>query len=151
LQCALSRPVKLIDPRCANLRQRYDLVVEAPRPEDTTWWQNCVFGLVEPLLFALADRQNGAVAARAFVYELEGFSWRWGKPAVGIVGLHVRPELRRHGLGRFLLAQILRYVQDQCFELVEVQVVEENATALKLCQGLGFEQADVGRIYQRQE
>ena len=43
------------------------------------------------------------------------------------------------------------FVHDQCFELVEVQVAEDTPTALKLCQSLGFEQADVGRIYQRQD
>jgi ribosomal protein S18 acetylase RimI-like enzyme len=57
--------------------------------------------------------------------------------------------LRRRGLGKFLLAQLLRQAQEELLEVMEVQVPEENQIALQLCQGLGFEQVDVGKMYQK--
>jgi ribosomal protein S18 acetylase RimI-like enzyme len=149
MQRRLGQPVKLLDPRCAGLRQRYELEVEAAPARVSTWWECCVLGLAEPLLFTLIDRQQGGPAATALAYELEGFTYRWGQPAVGVLGLHVRPELRRMGLGKLLLFHVLKYVQDQCFEVVEVQAPEVNAAALQLCLALGFAQVDVGRMYQR--
>jgi len=151
LQRRLSEPLRLLDPRCPALRQRYELHVEAPPARDSTWWETCVFGLIEPLRFALVERPAPTAVASLLVYELEGFSWRWGQPAVGLARLQVRPELRRQGLARLLLFQALRYVQDQCFELAEIQVPEENEACLRLCQGLGFTRVDTGRLYQRQD
>jgi ribosomal protein S18 acetylase RimI-like enzyme len=150
LQRQLGQPLKLLDPRCAAHRRRYELRVDVAPARASTWWETSVLGPVEPLLFALVDQQTGASAASALVYELEGFSWRWNQPAVGVLNLNVRTELRRQGLGKLLLFQILRYVQDQCFELAEVQVAEDNEPAARLCQALGFTQADTGRVYQKQ-
>jgi ribosomal protein S18 acetylase RimI-like enzyme len=148
-QRRLSQPLKLLDPRCTTLRQRYELEVEAAPARVSTWWECCVLGLLEPLLFTLHDRQTGTAAATALAYELEGFTYRWGQAAVGVTAFQVRPELRRQGLGKLLLFHILRYVQDQCFEVVETQAPEDNPAAQKLCQALGFTQVDTGRVYQR--
>jgi ribosomal protein S18 acetylase RimI-like enzyme len=149
-QRALTDPLRLLDPRCSGQRHRFELQVEAPPARDMTWWEICVFGLVEPLRFSLVEQPGTSPVASALVYELESFSWRWGKPSVGIAGLQVRPELRGQGLGKLLLYQTLRYVQDQCFELAEVQVPEENEAAIKMCQALGFTRVDTGRVYQRE-
>jgi ribosomal protein S18 acetylase RimI-like enzyme len=60
-------------------------------------------------------------------------------------------EMRRQGLAKFLMAQILRYLQDQFFNLVEIQVQADNTAAIELLRGLGFEQVDAGHIYRKQE
>jgi ribosomal protein S18 acetylase RimI-like enzyme len=150
-QRRLAEPIRLLDARGAGQRHRFELKVEMPPARDSTWWELCVFGLMEPLRFTLQERQTGMAAASASVYELEGFGWRWGQPAVGIAGLHVRPELRGQGLGRLLLFLTLRYIQDQCFEIVEMQAAEDNEPAHKLCLALGFNRVDTGHVYQRQE
>ena len=149
-QRKLNQPLKLLDPRCAGLRRRYELQVDLAPARASTWWENAVLGMAEPLLFALVDQQTGRPGASALVYELEGFSWRWNQPAVGILGFQVQPELRRQGVGKLLLFQVLRYVQDQCFELTELQVAEDNEPGARLAQALGFAQVDTGRLYQKQ-
>jgi ribosomal protein S18 acetylase RimI-like enzyme len=149
LQRRLNQPIKLLDPRAAGHRQNFDLDINTAPARKLTWWRGCTFGLMDPLLFALIDRLTGEAAASAFAYELDGFSWRWGQPTVGVVDLQVQPTLRRQGLARFLLTQILRYVQEQFFELVELHVGEGDTPALRLCQSLGFTQVDVGRVYRR--
>ena len=107
------------------------------------------YGLIEPIAFALRDRANGTFPASVLVWEMEGFSCRWERPAVGVLQLHVEPDLRRQGLGKFLMVQLLRSLQDQCFDTVELQVADDNVSGLQLFRGLGFERVDFGRSYQR--
>jgi ribosomal protein S18 acetylase RimI-like enzyme len=147
-QRRLNVALKVIDPRFANHRLRFDVRV-TPRLSRMSWWQECVFGLVEPLEFLLEEKPGGKFAGRALAWEMEGFTWRWNVPSVGVSRLEIREDLRRQGLAKFFMSQILRYVQDQFFELAEVQVPEPNESAVKLCRSLGFEQVDVGRQYQR--
>jgi len=80
---------------------------------------------------------------------METFSWTWGLPTVGVVNVEVLADLRRQGLAKFLLANLLRYLQEQYFALVEMQTAERNQVAVKLCRSLGFEQVDFGRTYRR--
>ena len=64
--------------------------------------------------------------------------------------MFVRPELRRQGLGKFLLAHVLRYLQEQFFGVVEVQCQQQNDPASALFRSLGFDQIDVGKSYRKE-
>src|SRR5262249_42211212 len=143
-------PLKVVDARFAAHRLRFDLQASTGKTIGP-WWQECIFGTVEPLAFSLLEKSSGKVSARALIWEMEGFSWRWNKTAAGILDLEVRADLRRQGLAKYLLSNVLRYLQEQYFELAELQVIEPNEACVKLCRGLGFEQVDLGRCYQRQE
>jgi hypothetical protein len=52
-------------------------------------------------------------------------------------------------LAKFLVAYILRYLQDQYFGVVEVQTMQRNQPAVNLYGSLEFEQVDFGRVYRR--
>jgi len=147
-QRRLDKPVNVADGRFAAYRNRFDLRI-TPRKGAGSWWQEATMGLVEPFDFRLEDKQSGQLVAQTSVWEMEGFSWRWNQPSVGLTDLVVRPELRRQGLGKFLLAQMLRYLQEQFFGLVEVQTLEQNEAAVKLYRSVGFEQVDVGHAFRR--
>jgi ribosomal protein S18 acetylase RimI-like enzyme len=148
-QRLLDRPINVVDGRFPGLRKRYEVQV-APRTGTETWWHACTLGPVELLEFRLVETLTRQVVALAEVWEMEGFSWRWGLPAVGIVDLTVREDLKRQGLAKFLLASTLRYLQEQYFGVVEIQAAETNTAAAALFRGLGFEQVDCGRTYRRQ-
>ena len=148
LQRSLDQPVEVADARFANLRKRLDARI-LPRVNVGTWWQECVLGMVEPVEFRLEDKSTAKPLARAIVWEMEALSSTWNLPSVGILEFQVREEVRRQGLGKFLMVQILRYLQDQYFGLIEVQVPEGDKAALGLCEGAGFQQVDVGRIYRK--
>ena len=75
------------------------------------------------------------------------YGWRWGAPPAGVLDVQVRNDLRRQGLGKFLLAQLLRHLQEQYFAVAEVQVPDEEETAARLFRSLGFVQVDVGVSY----
>jgi ribosomal protein S18 acetylase RimI-like enzyme len=150
LQRSLDRAIEVPDPRFASLRKRFDARI-VPRISIGTWWQECVIGLVEPVEFRLEEKQSSKPVARAIAWEMEALSSTWNLPSVGILEFQVREEVRRQGVGKFLMVQILRYLQDQYFGLVEIQVPEVNKPGLGLCQTTGFQQIDVGRIYRKSQ
>jgi ribosomal protein S18 acetylase RimI-like enzyme len=145
-QRQLDQPVNVVDGRFPGLRRKYSMRV-LPRVSVGTWWQECVLGIMEPLEFRLEEAVSNRVVARAEAWEMEGFSWRWGVPSAGIISMQVREDLRRQGLGKFLLVQILRYLQEQYFGIVEIQSMERNQPAVKLIKSAGFQQVDFGRMY----
>ena len=117
------------------------------QPEINSWWQDCVLGNFEPVEFRLMDKLTNAPAARVVVWELEGYGWRWGSPAAGILDIQVRPDLRRQGLAKLLISQVMRFVQDQFFGIVEIQAPGDRPEAIALCKSVGLEQVDVGTTY----
>ena len=144
----LEGPINAADARFVAIRRRFELLAQ-PRKGIATWWQECVLGPIELYDVLLRDRASGEVGARAAAWEMLGFCRPAGAPAFGIMDLQVRDGLRRQGLAKFLLVHLLRYVQEQCFALVEVQVNERNEPAARLYQGIGFEQVDTGRVYRK--
>lgn len=144
----LDKPVNIADGRFAALRRKFDVRI-VPRIPVTSWWQECMLGLVEPVEFRLEEKQTGKLAARALAWEMESFSWTWNVPSVGLFEMNVRDDMRRQGLGKFLLAQVLRYLQDQYFGLAEIHTPEANQPLTNLYRSCGFEQADAGRLYKK--
>ena len=145
-QRLLNQPINVADCRFPALRRRFEVRI-VPRTGTGTWWQECVQGPVEVIEFLLEDKQTGALVARMGVWEMELFSWRWNQPAVGIVDIEVRRELRRQGFAKYLLTQMLRYLQDQFFGIAEVHAARANEAVIGLYGSVGFEQVDVGRLY----
>jgi ribosomal protein S18 acetylase RimI-like enzyme len=148
LQRSLVEPLQAVDGRFPGLRRQYEVRI-APKRGAGTWWQECTQGPVETVDFFLEDKTTTEAVARTSVWEMDGFSWRWNQPAVGIVEIEVREDLRRQGLGKFVLTQLLRYLQEQFFGLAEIHVSEQDQPALNLLQGLGFKQVDAGRLYKK--
>ena len=150
-QRRLEEPISVVDTRFTNLKRRFEISV-APRNELGTWWQECIQGPIEPepMQFRLEERRTNLLAASITLWEMESYSWRWNFPAAGIIHMFVRPELRRQGLGKFLLAHVLRYLQEQFFGVVEVQCQQQNDPASALFRSLGFDQIDVGKSYRKE-
>ncbi len=150
LQRRLSQPLNVIDPRFAAFRPQYE-VHAGPLPV-TNWWQECVLGPIEVVEFRLVDRAHPQTpVGQAVLWEMETFRPRWNDHAVGVLDLEVVPEMRRCGLAKFLLTQILRHLQEQYFAVVEVLVAEGDAAGLGLVHQLGFHPVDTGRSYLRGE
>lgn len=144
----LGEPVVIADGRFPALRKRFEVRIVAKTGVET-WWQECVQGPVETVEFLLEDKNTAEVVARTVVWEMDGFSWRWNQPCVGILAVRVREDLRRQGLAKFLLAQLLRYLQEQFFGLAEVQALDSNQAAISLYLSLGFQQVDTGVQYRK--
>lgn len=149
MQRSLDQPFKLFDPRFLALRQRFDLHVDYPRTL-RGWWRECVLGYLDPLEFVLIDRRSGQHAARTLIWDMEGFTLRWRCASVGILDFEVLPDHRRQGLGKLFLSYIMRQVQEQFFQIVELHLGDSNQQAQRFLQGLGFEHVDTGQVFIRQ-
>ncbi len=145
LQRQLDVPLRVSDPRFGPLRNQFQICKRSPR-QLKDWWQECTVGVVDPLEYVMVDKSD-QVKARALAWEMEGFGARWGWPAVGIIDFEVAPACRRIGLGKYLLTAMLKDLQDQYFQTVEVQIDEGNTSAIDFLSPLGFEQIDLGRVY----
>jgi ribosomal protein S18 acetylase RimI-like enzyme len=146
LQRQLDTEIRVSDPRFGPLRNQYHIRMRSPR-RLKDWWQECTVGVVEPLEFLLEDKPTGAIKARTLAWEMEGFSARWGWPAVGVIDFEVDPASRHRGLGKYFLTSILKQLQEQYFQTVEAQIDETNTLAIDFLSPLGFEQVDLGRVY----
>jgi ribosomal protein S18 acetylase RimI-like enzyme len=149
LQRGLDKPFNVADGRFTAHRQRYE--IHAGPRHNTSWWEECVFGPVEIHEYCLVDRGTGEAAAQLCLWEMETFAQCWREHPIGVVELEVAADKRRQGLGRFLLLQVLRHLQEQFFTVVEVQARAANEPALALLRGLGFQQVDTGHSYRREE
>ena len=144
----LTQALNVVDGRFPVLRRRYELRV-IPQMGQGSWWQECSLGIQDMLEIRLEDTESGCSVGKVEIWEMEGFKWRWGIPAVGILNLVIQESLRRRGLGKFLLTSLLRYLQEQFFGMVEVQIMERNEAATNMFLGIGFEQVDTGRVYKK--
>jgi ribosomal protein S18 acetylase RimI-like enzyme len=142
-----TQKLTLADGRFAAHRQQYD--IHNRYLPATNWWQECVLGPIDAVEYLLVDRTTGKAVARAVLWEMETFRPRWDDHAVGVLGLEVAPELRRQGLGKFLLSKILLHLQEQYFTLIEWQVPESNILGLEMARQFGFQPVDAGRHYVR--
>ena len=143
----LDAPLSIADGRFGLLRKRYETQIlrAAGVP---SWWHDCIWGTLEPVEFRLVDKLvNNFLAARAIVWELEGYSWRWGFPSAGVLDIQVRQDLRRQGLAKLLMAQVLRFLQDQFFGICEVQAPADQPDLIGLLKAATLEQVDVGTSY----
>jgi ribosomal protein S18 acetylase RimI-like enzyme len=108
-----------------------------------------VHGYVDPLQFVLNERSSGAWVARTLVWEMEAFSIHWQRPSVGIFDFEVNAPFRRLAIGRYFLSLIMKYIQEQFFSLVELQLEESNYEGLQFLRSLDFEHVDTGQVYLR--
>jgi ribosomal protein S18 acetylase RimI-like enzyme len=146
-QKKLDAPLSIPDPRFSMLRRRYETQVMRA-PSVPTWWHECVWGTLDPVEFRMVDKlASGFIAARAIVWELEGYGWRWGFPSAGILDIQVRQDLRRQGLAKLLLSQILRFLQDQFFGICELHAPSTDPALVGLCRSATLEHVDTGTTY----
>lgn len=149
LQRALQKPIKAFDTRFNKIRDKYNIRL-TPRKHMSSWWQECQFALAEPLEFVLEDKATQQVAGRARIWEMELFSLRWNLPAIGISSFEVGVDVRRQGLGKYLMHHLMRFLQEQYYEIVEFQADRSAVAYLQLCHGLGFEQVDRGQVFKKE-
>jgi ribosomal protein S18 acetylase RimI-like enzyme len=152
LEADLARP-EVRDPKAPLNRRQFRLdVTEDVLPNG--WWDALAIGLFRPTLFQLVDRQqpravpSEPVVARATTWDIAaGLSANDGRARTGLIDLDVSSNRRRQGVGRYLVAEILRHARTQFVDIVSVQTSATNTPALTLYDALGFEQVDTATLY----
>lgn len=142
---AMNHAVPWGDPRFIQLRRKYELRV-GPR-KVTTAFDEALQGGLETMVFELLETAIDRPVAEVRAAEMTQFVGKSQPPQAGLYGLSVIPELRGHGLGKFLMAQTLQHLNDQLFQQVETVIPVENSQARTLLQGMGFTLIDEGTSY----
>lgn len=142
---SLDEPIVVADQRFAQLRRNFEGQFLLRGAEANSWWQECVWGTLEASEVRLIDRVKQLPVARAIVWELEGFGWRWGCPSAGVYDVWVHPDYRKQGIAKLILIDILRVLQEQFFGIAELHVPDGDPAGNGLCRTLGFRQVDFGR------
>ena len=83
--------------------------------------------------------ENGRVAGYTV-------AWRAG-PEFHLLNIAVRPDVRRHGLGKELMRNVLKQARDEGAEYVVLEVRPSNSAAIALYKSLGFVTVAVRRRY----
>jgi len=148
-QRKLDQPLNVVDSRFTALRRRFEVQV-LPRSRVGTWWQESMLGQLEQFEYRLDEKATAQPAARVLYWEMEGFGWRWNTPSAGVMDIQVRSDLRQQGVGKYLFAQLLRYLQDQYFGIAEVQVRDDCEAAIRMFRSLGFAEVDTGYLYRKE-
>lgn len=142
----LTEPLVVVDGRFAALRKRCEVRIK-PRTGTSSWFEECVLGSIELFDFVLEERVTQKVLARISVWEMDGLGYKWQMPAIGIVETVVEPALRKQAMGKFLLYQMLRYLQEQFFGTAEVHIDAANHSAIEMAKKFGFVQLDEAVAY----
>jgi GNAT superfamily N-acetyltransferase len=97
-----------------------------------------------PAVFAHVAEADGGVAG--FALWFLNFSTWTGQHGIYLEDLYVRPDQRRSGLGRALLAELARLCVERGSARLDWAVLDWNAPALKFYAALGAEALDTWRL-----
>jgi ribosomal protein S18 acetylase RimI-like enzyme len=135
------------DARAFMLRRLYRTEVS----EDAMtvgWWEAQAIGLFRPSAYRLANRETDQIVAHATTWDFAGGAGVGdGRSRLCLTDLEVDPEHRRKGLGRYLVAEILRNGRSQMNDVICAQTSVTNEAALSLYNSLGFEQVDTSTLF----
>src|SRR2546421_4873510 len=129
-----------------------DLATYERAPHDATatveQLQEALFG-PSPRVFAhVAEHQgdDGPEIAGFALWFLNFSTWT-GRHGVYLEDLYVKPELRGHGYGRSLLAELARVCVDRGYGRLEWSVLDWNQTAIAFYRALGSEPMDEWTVF----
>jgi GNAT superfamily N-acetyltransferase len=144
----MSRPVPMGDPRFPVLRRKYELSV-GPR-KVSTWLDEALQGVHETIVFELLELAVGKPVGELRAWDMGLFAIRTKVPQAGLYGFFIKPELRRQGLGKYLLCLSLQHLQEQMYGRVEVVLPAEHDGSKRMFESVGFVWVDEGWSYAKE-
>lgn len=130
------------DPISARLlrhRRSMNLAV-TDRIKNMSWWWHTRFCYMDTIRFELQQRNDENVAASAHITGLDIYIPKWGIRSVGLHNVLVAEGERRQGYGLSLVIEICKRLREQSISVIEVQVDENDADALRLFETAKFEE-----------
>jgi GNAT superfamily N-acetyltransferase len=82
-----------------------------------------------------------------FALYFQTFSTFKGKPGLYLEDIFVKPEFRRHGLGRMLLVRLARIAVERGYGRMEWSVLDWNETALRVYRAAGARAMNEWTVY----
>jgi ribosomal protein S18 acetylase RimI-like enzyme len=138
----------MVDRQQMQFRRQMSLEMKVDPPSQN-WWEACTAGDFDLTRFEIVPRGSSVPLAAAVVRSLDPGAAVGNPPAVGVLDLQVDAAHRRQGLGTFLLGEAFRQLAREGIATVEVQVREDDQSALGLCRKLGMQQTNQGHIFRK--
>ncbi|MFK7768226.1 MAG: GNAT family N-acetyltransferase [Mariniblastus sp.] len=135
----------IVDREQMALRRQYQINAVAD-PLEKSWWESCTIGMAERDRFSVYHKSKQNVCGGVAFWDMQPLANHWGVLARGMYGLNVPEELRRKGIGTFLVGESLRHLMQQGIGIVEAQTRESDLAALNVFRKLGFEQVSYGML-----
>lgn len=129
----------ITDRQQMTVRRRY-LINASTYPIENSWWESCTLGTADRERFTVADKRSKAVGGSVSFWDLRPLSLSDPRPARGLYGLQIEPDLRRSGLATYLVGESLKHLASSGIARVEAQTKASDEASLKLFTRLGFEQ-----------
>jgi ribosomal protein S18 acetylase RimI-like enzyme len=140
------RPV--VNRQQIQIRRQYRFESEFdPRP--ATWWEACTIGQRERVRHRIVSRRDGSLCGSVTFWNMERVSSGQGVHTMGLIDLEIDSQLRRQGLGTYLVGEALRSMHDTGMSMAEVQMQDNNLGAIALFRRLGFQQFDRGYVFRK--
>ncbi|MFC7327737.1 GNAT family N-acetyltransferase [Marinactinospora rubrisoli] len=86
--------------------------------------------------------EDGAGQIAGFALWFRNFSTWTGRHGIYLEDLYVRPELRGHGYGRALLAELARICVERGYQRLEWSVLDWNTPSIEFYRSLGAQPMD---------
>ncbi len=118
-------------------------------PPSPTWWEACTRPPTEATIFEVVCSTSGELFGSVMFWMIEPLSTSRGMAIAGLTRLNIVESRRRQGLATYLNAESLKALRDAGIKRVEVQTMQNNASAIGLYRKLGFEEVDAGIILRK--
>lgn len=123
-------------------------------PSRRTWWEAATTTGIALRRYELRANQEGPdgvspLLGSATLWDMQPLAAAWGVPAAGLMNVAIEGPRRRQGLASYLVAEAMHDLAAEGVTLMETQVSEANAPALKLFGKLGFQIADHGTVFRK--
>jgi len=118
-------------------------------PSRRTWWEAAATTGIALRRYELRNATEDLLGSALF-WDMQPLAAAWGVTATGLLHVDIEGPRRRQGLASYLVAEALHDLAEEGVTLVETQVAESNAAAVKLFEKLGFAIAERGSVFTRQ-
>ncbi len=117
-------------------------------PARRTWWEAATTTGIALRRYELRNATDDLLGGASF-WDMQPLAAAWGVAAAGLLHVDIEGPRRRQGLASYLVAEALHDLAQEGVTLVETQVAESNAAAVKLFEKLGFAITERGTVFTR--
>ena len=136
-----------VDRKQMRLRRQYQ-VEAVDDPKAHSWWDACKYCLSQRTRYALSSR-DGEICGQVDVWDMRPYALGLTLATTGLTNLLIPEEMRRQGLGTFLVGEALKQCSEMGNLVCEAQAMAGSQAAIDFYHSLGFREVDRGTLYRK--
>jgi GNAT superfamily N-acetyltransferase len=137
-----------IDRQLLQHRRQYRLIAQV-NPNESSWWEACVFGPTDRIRFLLASKSSTKPCGEITYWDMGPLSTRNASGGMGLINLQIDEPFRGHGLGLFLATESLIHLENSGIHRIESQTHLDNEVRHRILKKLNFVPLREGVSYRK--